>query len=174
MLQELNNYCQLALKLFFVVILNAPHIDWSLVSPVISARVSAPVNTQLCSIVNLLSLFLHQHARIIYWTLFQFSNQPHILTNVMVVDNLPDTDHLAWHCNLLLLYLHVISRNAIIYYTIIQRLTFRFFGIHYPVYHGMQLLIMILILIPSGASVKICFCQWLTHVSQWLNGKGIR
>ena len=119
------------------MILNAPYIDWSLVSPVIST----PVNTQLCSIVNLLSLFLHQHARIIYWTLFQFSNQPHILTNVMVVDNLPDTDHLALQF-VVTLYLRIISRNAIIYYTIIQRLTFRFFGIHYPVYHGTQLLIM--------------------------------
>ena len=72
---------------------NAPHIDWSLALPVIST----PVNTQLCSIVN--DNFLFQFVSVPtcqnHILDLVFSNQPHILFDVVVVDNLPGTDHLA-------------------------------------------------------------------------------
>ena len=96
MLQELNSSLHLlpaSSKIVLCGDFNAPHIDWSLVSPVIST----PVNTQLCSIVNdnFLTQFVSVPTRQNHILDLVFSNQPHILFDVVVVDNLPGTDHLA-------------------------------------------------------------------------------
>ena len=77
-------------KIFLCGDFNAPHIGWSLVLPVIST----PVNTQLCSIV--IDTFLIQFVSCQNHILdLVFSNHPHILSDVVVVDSLPGTDHLA-------------------------------------------------------------------------------
>ena len=95
-LQELNNSLQLIPASSNIVLFgdfNAPHIDWSSVSPVIST----PINTQLCSIVsdNFLTQFVFVPTRQNHILDLVFSNQPHLLSDVEVVDNLPNTDHSA-------------------------------------------------------------------------------
>ena len=157
-------YCQRALKLFFVEILMLPILIGHQFHQYYLLLLTLSY-VQLLMTIFLLSLFLYQHVKIIYIGSCFF---PISLTFCLILQWWTTfLVQIIWHCNLLLLYLHAIAKSQ--YHRLlynIQRLTFRFFGIHYPVYHGTQLLIMILILIPSGASGKTCFCQWLIHVSQ--------
>ena len=76
-LQELNNSLQLLPASSNIVLFgnfNASHIDWSLVSPVIST----PINTQLCSIVsdNFLTQFVFAPTHQNHILDLVFSNQP--------------------------------------------------------------------------------------------------
>lgn len=95
MLQELNSSLHLlpANSKIACGDFNASHIDWSLVSPVIST----PVSTQLCSTVNdnFLTQFVSVPTRHNHTLDLVFPIRPHILSDFVVVDNLLDTDHLA-------------------------------------------------------------------------------
>ena len=95
-LHELNNSQQLLSARSKVILcgdFNAPHIDWSSVSPVITS----PVSTQLCSIVtdNFLTQYVSVPTRQGHILDLVFSNSPSVLSPVSVVDNLPGTDHEA-------------------------------------------------------------------------------
>ena len=59
--------------------------------------ISTPVNVHLCSIVNdtFLTQYVSAPTRHNHILDLVFSNQPHLLTDVKVVDNLPGTDHSA-------------------------------------------------------------------------------
>ena len=96
MLHELNSSLQLLPDYSKVILcgdFNAPHIDWSLVSPVITS----PITTQLCSIVNdnFLTQFVSVPTHRDHILDLVLSNYRTILSAVTVVDNLPSTDHEA-------------------------------------------------------------------------------
>ena len=96
MLHELNNSLQVfpaGSKVILCGDFNAPHIDWSSVSPV----TASPVNKYLCSIANdnFLTQFVSVPTRQDHILDLVFSNYHSVLSSVSVVDNLPGTDHEA-------------------------------------------------------------------------------
>ena len=171
-LQELNNSLQLLPASSNIVLFgdfNAPHIDWSLVSPVIST----PINTQLCSIVsdNFLTQFVFVPTRQnhILDLVFQTSPIFYLVLKWWIIYLIPIIQHYI----LLLLYHHVTNLHVVVSCITIQRLISRYFVIPCLLCHGIPLLIMTLILITSGISGVICFYLWLTHVYLELSGRGV-
>ena len=112
--------------------------------------------------INFLTRFVFVPTRQNHILDLVLSNQPHLLSDVEVVDNLHNTDHSALQFAIALPSCYKSQCHGLLYnYSRTDFQIFRDTLVIVP--YGIQLLIVTLILILYGISGVTCFYLWLTH-----------